>query len=91
MEGLGGMKRYRVKLFDKTQFNQMVESPNGEWVKWEGVENLINDHMTPMEIRMMGLLQSRLLNQTSAKCNCEENYNKGLETWVCPAHGYKRR
>ena len=71
--------------------NPMMEYTEGEWVKWEDVEILINDHMTPMEIRMMGLLQSGLLNQTSAKCNCEENYNKGLGIWFCPAHGYKRR
>ena len=54
-----------------------------------GIIYKINEIVDWIDIRETpGVSESSL---KKLKCNCEENYNKGLEIWFCPAHGYQRR
>lgn len=56
------------------------EAMDGEWVKWEDVEHLII--AKPDDVLV---------------CNCKSElhdistFKKTETTWICPAHGYKRR
>lgn len=72
------MKRYRPDWI-RHQEGQieiiMKEDPAGKWVKWEDVKDII---LIP--------------------CNCEYESERRegfvsdiLRSWICPAHGYKKR
>ncbi len=67
----------------------MAEDLNGEWVKWEDVKGILQykDQLKGYKLEAEGL-----------KCNCEyeserrEGFSsEELLSWICPAHGYKRR
>lgn len=108
------MKRYR--LGDTTALcdpeDEMVEDPDGEWVKWEDAEKEIktaykSGYFTGQNSRI-GSLELGTWNvctcdnvpcscgnaiDSSPECNCEERSSGWPlpESWICPAHGYKRR
>ena len=85
----------------------MIEEPDGEWVKWEDVEERIREAYK--EGYFTGQNNANFIDMTfssnpskidNVKCNCEEKAkgkqgeypNMIMESWwVCPAHGYKRR
>ena len=56
----------------------MSEDGDGEWVKWEDVEKMLE----PGKVIC--------LDVESLKCNCKEKYKEAWQ-WICSAHGYKRR
>lgn len=71
-----------------------IEDPNGAWVKWE-------DHKEEF-FRFTEIYEKRIRElkaQIGQECNCEEKSktiikqwpSTLIESWVCPAHGYKRR
>ena len=55
--------------------SKMVEDPQGEWVKWEDVK----------------AVEGQVLESIELKCNCEEMVAHHAYSWICPAHGYKKR
>ena len=83
--------------------NVMVEDSNGEWIKWEDVKGILQykDQLKGYTIctcdnvsctcgrPIIGSLEIK------SKCNCAEHVYTdvplGPTTWICPAHGYKRR
>lgn len=81
------MKRYE----ENYHICEMEESEDGEWVKFEDVEEYLNDiFLTANEIE---------------SCSCQKNIDRlsrikspleSIQTfyepkhWTCPAHGYKK-
>ena len=79
------MKRYKWNhLFSVTfkgyngSAGYIKEEPNGEWVKWEDVKDMVKIPCTCEEM--------------ADKSDYEDHPNIHLPPfWICPAHGYKRR
>ena len=55
--------------------NKMVEHPQGKWVKWEDIK----------------AVEGQVLESIELKCNCGEMLAHHSYSWICPAHGYKKR
>ena len=74
------MKRYRPsdRAFRITYGDsiQMIEDPNGEWVKYDEVKLMIETKSPDIKIE-------------TVECNCKEKSVKGIIYWICPTHGYK--
>ncbi len=69
--------------------DMMIEDDSGEWVKREDIEGIL---------QYKDQLQGYKLEAEGLKCNCEyeserrEGFSsKELLSWICPAHGYKKR
>lgn len=92
------MKRYRTNV-SWTEFGSidrkpcctdikmdMVEDPNGEWVKWEDVmgwdEQAIKEYWSTCHFIPGDHIKD------DYECNCKVMADN---IWICPAHGYKRR
>ena len=92
------MKRYKLGIA-QTEYDlwELSEDPDGEWVKWEDVEGIL---------QYKDQLKGYTLETATMKCNCKEELNamkhgRKSETigddvvltssWICPAHGYKKR
>ena len=80
--------------------NKMVEHPQGEWIKWEDVENLQSQAYetgyftgeNTEKVRAAGYRQPEgILEIKEPKCNCVEKLRAQRNWWICPAHGYKKR
>ena len=76
------MKRYRNNNYSSLKIH-MVESPNGEWVKYKDALKW-ND----VAFREGGLSAQQ---EPPAECNCVEKHEELWRYWICPAHGYKKR
>ena len=64
---------------------QMVEDPEGLWVKWE-------DHKKE-SFRFTEIYEKRIRElkaKIGQECNCKEKYKEAWQ-WICSVHGYKRR
>lgn len=73
------MKRYDLEDTGTPgePWNQMIEDPQGEWVRYEEVRVLIETKPPNIEL---------------AECNCKDHvppFGKIKEYWICPTHGYK--
>ena len=70
-----------------------IEDPEGEWVKWEDVENLLNNLGHNASVAGFHHRISQI--EDVQECNCAEHIYTdvplGPTTWICSAHGYKRR
>lgn len=79
------MQRYKAKIFEGVIV--FDHDDNGKWVKYEDVKLWIETK--PPEITI-----------ESIECNCEElcevpyynhrRFGSEGQSWLCPAHGYKR-
>ena len=91
------MKRYKPEIVDYDLYD-MVEDPNGEWVKHEEAQKEIGAAF------QMGVMESRVgpyHGPRERECNCLEyvrpmfasdsDLHSHSACWICPAHGYKRR
>ena len=88
------MKRY--KMVSGSDFWK-TEDPEGEWVKWEDA----NAEMAwTREIYQNQILELKVRKQPECTCGVEADamgimpdgsgaFRKS--SWVCPAHGYKKR
>ncbi len=74
---------------------QMVEYPEGEWVKWEDVEK--ETHEAYKAGYFTGQNSEILSQSLGIECNCVEmahgivSGKRVDHPWMCPAHGYKKR
>jgi len=74
-----------------------IEASHGEWVKWEDIKGIL---------QYKDQFKGFKLEGESPQCNCEEKAKamqmgysceiRGndavlINSWFCPAHGYKRR
>lgn len=87
------MKRYKVfgpiNEITKLSVCMMREIPDGEWVRWDDVKGIL---------QYKDQLKGYTLESGGLKCNCEYESERRegfisdeLKSWICPAHGYKRR
>lgn len=95
------MKRYRIHPgFDMARFQPalLMESDDGEWVRFEDVEE---EKAAAVAQAIIEISIYRANNSVdSVECNCadmsRDYINSGLKVgwlpkvWLCPAHGYKR-
>ena len=74
------MKRYDFEDTGPPGYpeHMMLESGDGEWVKYEDVLLLIETN-------------EAMYNFVERKCNCVKKYEDLWRYWMCPAHGYKKR
>lgn len=91
------MKRYNIvidKNLDNICILKSYEFPEGKWVKWDDFQELLNKLGCNEQIKSLGTI-------SSIECNCAEvskelraMSNAGIlgpkNTWICPAHGYKK-
>ena len=82
--------------------SEMVEDPQGEWVKREDVMNLQSQayetgyYAGENAEKITGHIQAidnlkGCLGAKGLKCNCDEMFINHACNWICPAHGYKKR
>ena len=68
----------------------MVEDPNGEWVRYGDVVRNDEEGFVYFGDKKIGKIKEmELSGQSSIECNCAEYMRS--KSWLCPAHGYKRR
>ena len=84
------MKRYRLKCgyCDSSGATFYKEDPHGKWVVYEDAQTEIAAALH----RGQELGRGEPLEVRSVECNCANPvYDKLYISWICPAHGYKRR
>ena len=95
------MKRYKfiertvMRPHPKVSFEgkHLMEDPNGEWVRHEDVSKAINEasetgYFTGQNSQKLAME----FKSESVKCNCDKMFKEYyVDSWMCPAHGYKKR
>jgi len=95
------MKRYNpiVHIEGWNVAQSVEEDTYGDYVKWEDVENLLNNLGHNASITGLHERVKRLEELKEPMCNCVEMAQTTkfsqpstlIDSWVCPVHGYTKR